>query len=402
MYKLLRALPHSFLSVIFAATALLLAACPPVSAEDERAKGNFHLFDGRWLITDGPLTGLDLQLGQGTRNGVSFVLFSQGAFQSFRTGIWSREKRDTYKGKFAVRVGDDFRVDDPASLAGVGESGIFLFRLDTGYLNKLSGEIINDGGVSVPVKAVLTLATFRNAKFMLNIEPTKRREYKVGEYVPFKVTAILRGPAGVDYLQPILEIAFDSAITDVQLIKMKRFSVCRVLPENYHGISCDFDTLGPISVVATLNFKVKVPEALAGQKLAAAVGILNTTRDGSIVEQFLIDASAVTRTTKVKIKKSSQPTLPGACTYLPGTWVFANGVQMIFQTNRTIDFSFGDFSKSGTWTCVANPNSTTFGIEADYQDGFGDAITLSADGGTLSYFPFGAFKVVTGSKVASP
>lgn len=393
-------LSRVFVIAAYSATVAAVIISPMlVQGESERDKGNFRLFDGQWVITDGPLKGLEMQLGSGTREGVKFVLYSVGTFTSYRTGQSAQEKRDTYKGKFKAGIGDQF-PDDPATQAGLGEAGIFRFQFDPDSLYDLSGEFISDGGSSVPVRARMTHPTFRKTKLVLGIEPIKRKVYEVGDYVTFKFTAILRGLSGVNNLQPLIEIGLDSSVTQAEIVKMNKISACRILLETYSGIFCDFGTLGPKHVVASVIFKVKVPQELAGKKLAVAVGITNKPNDGEINELFLIDAAAVTRTTKVSIKKSSTPALPGACNQLSGRWLFNNSWVYTFNADRSFLFELNGTQSIGNWTCVKNTNlgATNFIVEATSDGGFPQTLFLSTDGTILTTRPFGGAEI-TATKV---
>lgn len=385
----MRKLKRWLLILPFLAIAIT-AAVQVVAAESASDKAEFRLFDGLWNIKEGPFADYSLFLGKTDDIDVPFALVDLNALRfdhPFRVGEISSVKGGKIKGTFKLPKATN--AQDPVSDLGLTESGNFKFELKAGSLYELSGSFTGKDGSVFPVSASAAVLTFSRAKFVLKIEPTKRRQFKTGESVTFEINAELRGPAGVTAAQPELQVALSSDVAEISVEPVKNITACDVKYDRQpNQVACSFAVLGPKHADARIFVTAVVPAKLAGQRLVAAAAVDDVPGYDPSRVNFPIFPSSVPRSASVKIKK-----LSGLCPTVVGQWNTNSG-PMNFKTDGTYTYNFGGIEGTGLWKCELRDGQVfiLIGLETSTGPYFPEAYPLTQNGTHFEgYSTFGGY-----------
>lgn len=371
---------------------LLYLSVIPAWGENALQKADFRLFDGGWNIDSGPLEGFGLYLGKNDAVRSQFALLAPGVNGPVRTGKIKKNKRGIISGVFAEgAVGGQV---DPASDRGLTAKGKFRLFLKENSLYELSGSFSGTDGAVFPVTAKAAELTFKYAKFVLDIAPTKRRKYKPGDSIRYLVTAELRGPAGVTPAQPELQLAFDNSVVQISVSPIKNISSCTVdYARVPNQVGCTFALLGTKAADAKLEVTAVVPEALAGKIMAAAVTVDDVAGYEPGNEFYPIFPSAAPRVSRIRINKSSN-----ICPTVPGLWNTNSGT-VNFESGGTYRYNYSGLEGTGLWKCEIQNGQLylLIGLETSTGPSFPERYALTQNGTHFEgYNYFGSF--VSGNK----
>lgn len=379
----------------------IIAITKTTSAHSDESTSSFRFFDGIWQITEGPFSGVKMQLGKGPTPNLKFAMMDETTALPVLEGTAVKIKKDQIKGTFGPGDLSPETINTPFGL-GISPSGTFSFKLDSETVSRLSGTVTSNDGIVVPVVAELLLPTFRVAKFTTAIKPKIIKSYKVGKTVSFSASALLNGPSGVDKNQLALRITLDQSIEDITISNIKNLEPCNIIDATTSTppyIICGIDILGIKAKVAALKFKVRVPFPLSGSKLTATIDLI-AVGNTATPSELTLNLIAKSKTTKIKILGKKYVPPEDVCAMLIGTWAFPNGSTLTYASDLSVVLTAQDSSQTvGTWLCEDHPNLHSFVISNFFPNNQTDFLTLTPSGDSLDWLITGQSSVISGSKL---
>lgn len=376
---------------------VILGIAPNAHTQSNDKKSKFRFFDGIWGITNGPLSGVKMQLGKGPTANINFALLDEASSLPVLEGKVIKFKKDQIKGSFGPGNLSPETTNTPFGLS-IFPAGVFSFQLNSDSVSKLSGTITSSDGFEIPVEAEFLQPTFRDAKFATSLKPKIIKSYKAGKTVSYLASTILRGPSGVDNNQLALRITFHQSIEEITISSLKNLESCIVInatTSNPPYIICAIDILGPKVKVAALKFKIRVPTAASGTKLATTLDLIALDTPLNSPE-LALNVIAKPRTSKVKILGKKQVDV---CANLIGTWAFPNGATLMYAPDLSVVLTQDGSQQTGTWLCEDHPNLPSFIISNFFADNITDYLTLSPSGAHLDWFAGNPPTIISGSKI---